>query len=408
MKRTLLILSGGIESIPGIRMAREMGLHVVVSDKNPEAPGFVEADDRIVASIYHVSEAVSAAKRYHQTVRPIQGVICMASDVPLTAASIASELNLPGITVKAATMACDKLAMKRKFLEDDIRIPWFSPVDSLSHLRKIVKQRPFPLVLKPVDSRGARGVIRLDPEVDLDWAFGHSLGQSPTGRVMVETFLSGPQVSTESIILNGVAHTPGFADRNYEYLTRFAPFIIENGGDLPTRRSKVLQTAMNDLIQRAAKSMGIKNGVVKGDLVIHKKKPCIIELAARLSGGYFCSHLIPLTTGVPFVQTAIRLALGEKIDEQLLRPRFQKGVSQRYLFPVPGRVASISGMDKVARMSSVVLSEVRVKVGDVVRSVDCHPARAGVLIATADTRKEAIQHVLSAVRKLNITTEPVG
>ena len=58
--------------------------------------------------------------------------------------------------------------------------------------------RGFPLVIKPVDSRGARGVLRLTEAVDLNWAYEFSASQSPSGRVMVEEFLDGQQISTES------------------------------------------------------------------------------------------------------------------------------------------------------------------------------------------------------------------
>ena len=68
MTRSILIVSGGIEAIPGIKIAKGMGLHVVVSDGNPEAPGFEFADDKIIASTYDVEETIQKAKNYHQSV----------------------------------------------------------------------------------------------------------------------------------------------------------------------------------------------------------------------------------------------------------------------------------------------------------------------------------------------------
>ena len=145
-------------------------------------------------------------------------------------ASVADALGQRGITIETAWLAGDKLAMKKLFVEKGISIPWFCRVDSVAHLRRILSERGFPVVLKPVDSRGARGVLRLTESVDLDWAYEHSVSFSPSGRVMVEEYLEGPQISTESAIINGQAFTPGFTDRNYEFLNRFAPYIIENGG----------------------------------------------------------------------------------------------------------------------------------------------------------------------------------
>jgi hypothetical protein len=110
--KTLLIISGGLEAVPGIQQAKNMGLHVVVSDMNPNAPGSKIADNFLIADTYNIDDTVAAALHYHKTVRPIDGVICIASDVPLTVASVAHRLGLPGISIETAKLASDKLAMK--------------------------------------------------------------------------------------------------------------------------------------------------------------------------------------------------------------------------------------------------------------------------------------------------------
>ena len=321
--------------MPGIQRAKEMGLHVVVSDGNPNAPGFALADDRIVVSTYDVDGTVEAAQRYHRTVRPVDGVICIVADVPLTVASVAHALELPGITIETAQFASDKLAMKERFIQKGVPVPWFRRVESISHLRRIVSDYGFPIVLKPVDSRGARGVLRLTESTDLDRAYEHSVSFSPSGRVMVEEYLNGPQISTESAIVNGHA---GFTDRNYEFLDRFAPFIIENGGHQPSILTTEQQSAVSRLAERAAIAMGITTGIAKGDMVFTKDGPKVIEIATRLSGGWFSTDQIPLATGVDLIGVAIKLALGEKVGEEDLMPRYHKGVAIRYFSPEPGRI----------------------------------------------------------------------
>ena len=405
--KTLFIISGGLEALEGIRCAKEMGLRVVVSDGDPEAPGFELADETIVCSTYDIEGTIRAAREFHQINGLIDGVICIAADVPLTVANVAAELGLPGIPVEAARLSMDKLAMKRKFESDNLPVPWFSEVKSVEQLEKFASVRGLPLALKPVDSRGARGVIRLTQDVDLNWAFNISLKESPTNRVMVEKFLSGPQVSTESIVLNGVAHTPGFADRNYELLNRYAPYMIENGGQLPSRLPQTTQEAIKVLIEQSARSMGIINGVVKGDIVVHEGKPYIIEMATRLSGGYLCTYEIPLNTGVNFVKQAILLALGEKIDPLDLKPKYQRHVVQRYLFPEPGRVVRVTGADSVGQRPEIAYSEVRVAPNDIVRPVESHPARAGVVMATGETQEAALSAATAAVEEILIKTIPI-
>ncbi len=414
MPKNLLVVGGGIEAVPGLERAKQIGLHLVVSDRDPEAPGFAVADDTLLASTYDLPATVAAARRYHREVRQFDGVMCIASDIPRTVAAVAADLGLPGISEESARLSSDKLDMKLKFRRDGVPVPWFSLVESAARLKEIVMSRGFPLVIKPVDSRGARGVLRLTEAVDLNWAYEFSASQSPSGRVMVEEFLDGPQISTESIILEGVAYTPGLADRNYEFLDRFAPHIIENGGDLPTRLSAEEQQATRGLIQKAATSMGVCNGVVKGDVVLHEGKPFIIELATRLSGGYFCTHEIPLSTGVDFVGCAIRLALGERVSPDDLVPRYQRYISQRYLFPSPGRVVGIAGAQRASDQPGVVFCQVRLRVGDIVGPVNSHPARAGLVMATGESRREAMERTRAAIESIEIATvsiaatDPVG
>ena len=328
--KTLLIVSGGIEAVPGIQRAKEMGLYVVVSDGSPTAPGFEYADDCIIASTYNVNETVQKAKHYHETVRKFDGAMCIASDVPLTVASVANELGLPGIPIASAELAMDKMAMKIKFHKDGVPIPNFKQIDNRNELDDIIKDWGFPIVIKPVDSRGARGVLRLTEKVELNWAWNHSKKNSPTNRVMVERYLAGPQVSTESMMIDGKCYTVGFSDRNYEFLEKYAPFIIENGGDLPSFLSEEIQDEVKNVVEKAALSMGITNGIVKGDIVVHNDNPYVIELAARLSGGYFCTHEIPMNTGVDLVGNAIKMAIGEKVEPSDLIPKFNRNICQRY------------------------------------------------------------------------------
>ncbi len=402
--KTLLVVGGGIEAIPGLQKAKNLGLYVVVSDANPEAPGFRCADDRIIASTYNIDETVAAAREYHRTARPIDGVMCIASDIPLTVASVAHALNLPGIPMESARLASEKLAMKEKFAADGVPVPWFASVDSAAQVKAIATERGFPLVIKPVDSRGARGVQRLTADEDLDQAFHLAAKESPGRRVMVEQFLDGPQVSTESIMLDGVAHTPGFADRNYEFLEKYAPNIVEDGCDLPSILGTEQQQSVREVVQQAALSMGIRNGVVKGDIVVHQGKAYVIELAARLSGGLLCSDLIPLNTGVDFVESAIRLALGDLVRPADLVPRFQHRVCQRYFFPRSGRVVRVAGEEEVRRQRGIVFCQLRVSIGSVVGPMNCHPARAGMVIAIGESREEAVQRARTAVETIEIDT----
>lgn len=398
--KTLWIVSGGLEAVPGIMRAKAMGLHVVVSDGNSRAPGAAIADDFVLASTYNISATVSAAADYQRTVRPLDGVICMAADVPITVASVAAELGLPGIPVEAARLSSDKLAMKQRFAAAGIPIPWFCRIESGDHLLKMSRERGFPLVIKPVDSRGARGVLKLNPEIDLNWSYRHAREHSPSGKVILEEYLDGPQISTESVLIEGRGFTPGFTDRNYEYLDHFAPNLIENGGQQPSSLSDEEQRDVKRYAENAGVAMGIQTGIAKGDMVLTKEGPKVIEIAARLSGGWFSSDQIPLATGVDLIGAAIKLALGENVAPEELKPRFQKGVAIRYFFPDKGRIVAIRGVEKALEIAGVHKIDFFMNKGDVVEPVTNHTKRVGYVITVGESREEAVETAEKAVNTI--------
>lgn len=227
--KTLWIIGAGPESCPAIERGLALGHRVVASDRNPGAPGLRLAHHGVVASVYDPDETLGAARTFARDHGRVDGVLCVAADAPATAARLAAEFGLRGVDATSAHLATDKLAMKERFAADGVPVPWFSAVRDARHLGELVRRHAPPLVIKPVDSRGARGVIRILDGVDPTWAFEAARRHSPSGRVLLERFVAGPQLSTESLVIDGRCHTPGLADRNYEHLERFHPFVIEDG-----------------------------------------------------------------------------------------------------------------------------------------------------------------------------------
>jgi biotin carboxylase len=404
MDKTLLIVSGGVEAADAARRAKEMGHYVVVSDRDSNAPGFQYADSCLIADVYGPAETASAAERFSRKIRKIDGVICVAADAPITAATVAQKLGLPGISIASAELACDKLAMKRRFAECGVKVPWFDIVATPQALQRAAIARGRDLVIKPVDSRGSRGVQRVAQVVDLDKAFAFARSHSPSERVMVEQYLSGPQVSTESVVVDGHCFTPGFSDRNYEYLERYAPFFIENGGDLPSHLPPDIQQKVKDLVARAAAALGVTNGTVKGDIVVHDGEPYVIELAARLSGGFFCTREIPLNTGVDFVGAAIRVALGETVRADELEPKHFTPVIQRYAFPKAGRVISVDGAEAARSIAGVNEVIVTARPGDIIPAAGDKRPSAAMVLTTGATRDAALKAANDALGCIRIVT----
>jgi biotin carboxylase len=404
MPKTLLIVSGGVEAVDAAKRAKELGLYVVVSDRDMEAPGFEFADSRIIADVYGSEETAAAADRFSRKVKKIDGVICVAADAPMTVAAVAEKLGVAGLSRESAHLASDKLAMKERFRQAGVPIPWFAAVDTPQALARIAVERGNDLVIKPVDSRGSRGVQRIAKVGDLNRAYALAQSHSPTNRVMAEEYLAGPQVSTESIVLDGRCFTPVLSDRNYEFLDRFAPFFVENGGELPSRIDPETQEKIKGVVAHAAQALGIRNGTVKGDIVVHDGEVFVIEMAARLSGGYFCTKEIPLASGIDFVGAAIKVALGEAVESEELLPRKSAPVVQRYAFPKPGRVVSIHGAEDARKLPGVTDVIVSARPGDVIAPAGDKRPSAAMVLATGDTHEAALASARDAIERIRIET----
>jgi len=390
--KTLLIISGGLEAVPGIKKAKEMGLNVLVSDIDLNAPGFEFSDDKIIASTYDYIKTERLAREYNENKKKIDGVISFSADVPYTVSYVAKSLGLPGLSLETASLSSDKLKMKDKLKDNGIPLPFYWKVDNLVELKEVVKKQGFPLIIKPIDSRGARGVFLLTKVDMLEWAFEHSKSESPSSKVIVEEYLDGPQISTEAIIIDGKGYPIGFSDRNYELLYSHSPYIIENGGDMPSSLSESNQTKIAETAINAGLALGIRNGIVKGDMVLSKDGPKVIEVATRLSGGWFSTDQIPLSTGVDLISAAINQALAIKINTKDLIPKYHKGVAIRYFFPKPGKVFKIKDFNIFRDKKWLHKIAFFIKSGDIVPEVTDHTKRVGFVITTGKSKLEAIKN----------------
>jgi len=295
--------------------------------------------------------------------------------------------------------------MKRRFQERGVPIPWFQELTSAAELRSIAAQRGLPLVIKPVDRSGSRGVYFLDQDSDLEDLYGKAAEFSFSGRVQVEEYLPGLQISTETVMWKGKATTPGFADRNYELFERFLPQIMENGGWVPSILSDKDRQAVELVVEQASLALDVTDGITKGDVVMTPEGPKIIEIATRLSGGDFCESLVPLGTGVNYVRCAIQLAIGEDPDLASLEPKFERAVANRYFFPEAGKLVGIDGEDEVRAKEWVHKLEFWYALGEEVPESLSHAHRFGVFLITAPDRKTAQERVDWVYKTIVIHTE---
>lgn len=398
-----MIIGGGVEQIPAYERAKNRGFRVVGTDIDPNAPALELADYVLIVSTKDAEGSVSAAMEFNK-IHKIDGVMTIANDVPYTVALVAHSLGLPSITLKAAKLAADKLLMKHAFRESGVACPWYSEVTSVIELNEVTTDRDQQsYVIKPVDGSGARGVLIIDHTTDIEWAYEEAVRWGKSGGVIVEKFIRGVQISSESFILKGKCYTPALSERNYSRLDEFRPYIIEDGGTIPALINDSLKEKISNLILRGALAMGIERGIVKGDLVIDEHgEPLIIELAARLSGGWFSTHQIPAATGVDLVDAVMSDSLGLPVKEDDFSIKRTRSTAIRYFFPPEGEILSIKGLDELKASAGVMKSGVFRSVGDFQPKVLMHPDRFGYVLVEAENRNEAVTLVEQAMSKLQI------
>ena len=232
-EKHLLIIGGGAFQLPAIKTAKAMGLKVAVTDYNAEAPGMRLADFPIVVSTRNINLTVNTTREFHRTC-PLDGVMTVGTDASQTVAAVADALNLPGIPFEVAERATDKIKMRYCLRKHKVPIPDFRPVWALAEAQAALEEMPLPLVIKPCDNMGARGVKKILKAEDLTSAFKEAKEASISGKLIVEEFMQGPELSLDALVFDGRIEITGIADRHIER----EPYFVEVGHTLPSNLPK--------------------------------------------------------------------------------------------------------------------------------------------------------------------------
>jgi isopentenyl diphosphate isomerase/L-lactate dehydrogenase-like FMN-dependent dehydrogenase/biotin carboxylase len=396
--KTILIIGGGLLQVPLIETAKAMKLKVVVADMNPESVGFKIADEKIIMSTKDIEGMVREAKRFSEK-EPVHAVITAGTDASMTVAAVANALGLPGIRYVDAEAASNKVKMRKRLKEHNVPIPEFAPVWTIQDARDALDTLKFPLVIKPSDNMGARGVIKVNNRDELHAAFKHAKKYSPTGEVILEEFMPGPEVSVDALTWNGNIRMTGIADRIIER----EPYFIEIGHNMPSKFSKDILDEIEDVMKRGMRALGISLGAGKGDIKITPNGVKVGEIAARLSGGFMSAYTYPLSTGVNLYRGAILIAFGEEPDD--LEPKLNLVCIERSLIAAPGKIVSISGIEKAKEIDGVNEIFLQSKVGDIITDPTNNIEKSGHIIITAETLNKAEKIFEDAKQVIHFETD---
>lgn len=397
MKR-IMILGASILQLPAIEKAIGMGLEVIAVDMNPEAIGFkVHGVIKEVISTIDTQAILEAAKR-HQ----INGIMTLASDMPMqSVATVCHEMGLVGINEDTALKATNKAFMRDALREAGVPVPLYFRVKGKEAFKEAVEKvraAGYKCIVKPADNSGSRGVDLLEDDSDLDIAYEYTVKYSRGGEIVVEEFMEGPEVSVETLALDGDVHVIQITDK----LTTGAPYFVEMGHSQPSQLSEETKNQIRRVAIAANKAIGIQNGPSHTEIKVTKDGPKIVELGARLGGDCITTHLVPLSTGVNMVECSIRIALGERPD---FEPKWNKGSAIRYLKTGTGTIKEITGIEEAETVPGVIQVSIVHGIGECVGEIKSSVDRAGFVIAQAEEAMSAVEIAEEGIERIRVEVE---
>lgn len=385
-----MILGASILQVPAIQMAAQMGLKVVVLDMNPDAVGFaVPGVIKEIISTINIPAAIEAAKRYH-----VDGVMTLATDMPMrTVAAVAKECGLVGISEDTAIKATDKSVMREALKAAGVPIPLFYRVENKDDFFYAIERMTGAFMVKPADSSGSRGVLKVTDRIAAEEAYQYSQKYSRNGVVVVEECMVGPEVSVETFAIDGEIQVVQITDK----MTTGAPHFVEIGHTQPTRLTCIEE--IKKVAVAANKAIGIENGPSHTEIIVTKEGPKIVEIGARLGGDCITTYLVPLSTGVDMVKACILMALGERPDISMKK---NCGSAIRYFHQHAGIVQSIENLQKVEGMSGIKQIGIVHGVGERITDIVDSGSRMGFVIAQGVDADDAARKCENAVNTIRI------
>lgn len=397
--KTLMVLQAGQSQIRIIKIAKKMGLRVIATDRNKNAPGFNVADVGEGVDVVDNEGTLNLAKKYE-----IDGIL-PGGDVSLpTASYVAKEMKLVGLTPEQAEIVTNKELYYKIFRKSNIPYPITGIIEDLEECNKLSKDIGFPVIIKPTTSfGGSRGVKRINNISEVEEAFLFAKSASKNGRVMVEKFLEGEEHTIESIIHNGKNNVLAISDK--ERIKE--SYCLATSLNYPSQLPEKTITKINDIAQQVADAFGLKNWITHIEVITYNGEIKVIDFGARGGGaGYIPTVIVPSVCGVNMMEEFIRILLGE--SPQNIKEKFKRGVIYRFFTPSPGKVIDIKGIEEVKTMEEVIDFHLYVKEGDIIPPLTTQLDRSGYFVVKGKSFDDAMSKAKQVENKVKIITKSVG
>ena len=310
--KKILLLGGSAQQVVEIETAKRMGLRTVLCDFLPDNPGQFIAD-----KYYRVSTTDKEAVLEVAAKEKADGILAYASDPAApTAAYVAEKLGLPGNPYGSVDILCNKDRFREFLSENGFHTPAASGYDRVGDALADIKNGRFgfPLIVKPVDSSGSKGVSRIDGAGEAEEKLAYAMSFSRAQRIIAEEYVDkfGYQIAGDGLSVDGKLVFRCFGNDHFDpkCVNPFVPI----SASFPYNMPRHVHDKVHGEIQRLLSLLHMGTSTYNFDMRIDRDLNVYLMEVAPRDGGNYIPDIIKYATGVDLIECSVKAALGEKID----------------------------------------------------------------------------------------------
>lgn len=384
MRKKLMVLGGSLFALPAIRAAHEQGYYVITCDYLPDNVAHRYSDEYHNVSVIDCDAVLGVARECR-----IDGIISFACDAGAVAAAYVQEqMGLPSIgPYESVCILQDKSRFRRFLTENGFVVPKAKGYASVEEALADRDWYSWPVIVKPTDSAGSKGVTRVDRYEDLkpalEWAFKHALH----GHIIVEEFIEKQGCSSDSdcFSVDGELTFASFSAQRFD--ENAVGMFVPAAYSWPSSMNMQQEAELTAEIQRLLTLLGMRTAIYNVETRIGKNsKGYIMEVSPR-AGGNRLAEIVSMATGVDLVTASVRTAVGDGIGDIRMKP-YQGHWAEIILHaPKAGTFSRlIVDNDKVG--AEIIDQMLTVDLGDWVEAFDGGNHAIGTLVVKFPTARE--------------------
>lgn len=384
-KKAVLIFGVGSLQESIIKRAKKMGLYTVGIDPCADATCKDSVDSFEVVPGQDFEGHCAVVEKYG-----IDAIVTAATDKPLVMmARIAEKYGFPFYSVETAQWSTDKFQMKERFELGGVPHAQGRLISKADEAEGLV----FPVIVKPRDNSGSRGVKLCRSKEELETSMNEALEVSKLDTVLVEEFIEGPEYSIEGLHHDGKSEVIQFTEKK---TTEF-PYNVELGHIQPANISEESQQKIREIVSKIGVALHFENCPSHTELKINERGIFVIETSPRLGGDYITSTLTPLSTGVNLEDELLKISLGVTVNPV---PKAVQYSGVRFFSFEEGNVIKhVPNSEFVKSWPHVVDFSFSLKEGEKVNRITSSLNRYGHLTLTAGNR-DAIEEAFDKYEKV--------